>query len=249
MQITSILEKSGWWNTLRAGVNAVVDFIFPPNCLICRAFVPGEAAICDKCLSGIGLIEGPRCWRCGCPDTGIPDCPNCTGKAYAFQRLITLADFTEEMRELVHALKYQGRTRVASVFGKSLGELAIEMCDLSNSAVIVPVPLHPSRERERGYNQSGLFASAVAARTGLPLAARALRRRVATDSQTKLDLMEREHNVAGAFEVKQSDTIRNRVVILVDDVVTTGATANSCSRELLRAGASEVVVMALASPY
>ena len=249
MQITSNPENSRRWRTLRVGLNAVVDFIYPPNCLICRTFVPGEAAICDKCLSDIGLVKGPRCWRCGCPGANEPDCANCSGKAYAFQRLITLSDFTEEIRRLVHALKYQGRTRVAAVFGKSLGELVLETCQPFETAVIVPVPLHPSRERERGYNQSGLLASAVATRTGLPVLARALRRLVATDSQTKFDLMDREHNVKGAFQVKQPGIIQNRTVLLVDDVVTTGATANSCTRELLRAGASEVVVTALASPY
>jgi competence protein ComFC len=200
IQITSALERLHLIKMLISGASSLVDLIFPPNCLVCRTSVEGEAAICDKCLCYVGLPIGERCQRCGCPGEKALNCANCTGKHFSFHRLITLGDFNEEVRRLVHAVKYQGRSRVALVLGNALGDVVLDSCTLPSSMVVVPVPLHPSRERDRGYNQSGLIAKSLARTIERPVLQRVLRRSIATNSQTALDHSGREENVRGVFE-------------------------------------------------
>ncbi len=161
----------------------------------------------------------------------------------------TLAAFQPGMQDLVHRLKYGGGTRVARVLGNALGFQLGLMTRPENVELVMPVPLHGSRQRERGYNQSGLIAREVGRRLGVRVEEWVLRRVRATPSQTALDLTGRAANVSGAFEVRKQETVAGRWVLLIDDVVTTGATANSCTEALLEAGAKGVCVAALASPY
>ena len=200
IQITSVLERLQLIKMLKLGVNVLVGLIFPPNCLVCRTFLEGEAAICDKCLCDVGLQIGERCDRCGCLGEKALGCANSTGKDFSFHRLITLGDFNDEVRRLVHAVKYQGRSRVALVPGNALGKVVVDACTLPPSLVVVPVSLHPSRERDRGYNQSGLIARSVSATLERSVLERVLRRRIVTNSQTALDHSGREENVRGAFD-------------------------------------------------
>ena len=149
-------------------------------------------------------------------------------------------------RTLVHELKYRGRRRIA-------GRLAAELLAaprihelLEGDVVLVPVPLHPRKRRERGFNQSELVAAEIASRTGRPLAPRALVRRKDTAPQSDLSAAERRRNVAGAFAVRERARVVGRVVVLVDDVWTTGATARACARILREAGAAQVRLLSLA---
>ncbi len=148
IQITSVLKSSHLIDLAISGVETLVGSVYPPNCLICRTFVEDHAAMCDKCMAAIGLLKGERCARCGCPGEWVGGCSNCSGKAYRFHQMITLADFNDEVRQLVHALKYQGRSRVATVLEKLLGEVILDAWNVSTGFLIVPVPLHASRERE-----------------------------------------------------------------------------------------------------
>lgn len=227
---------------------AALDVLYPVHCPVCRISLgPGGPRICSDCWSSLDVIEAAHCRRCGCPgEFAGPTCPNCKDKSFYFSRLRSLAPFSEDMQHLIHGIKYQNRTSLAEILGRRLGqllegEMAVDL--------VVPVPLHASRKRERGYNQSALLGTFVAAVLGVPLAGRHLRRDRATPSQTSLDLDHRATNVAGAFEVHRPAGIRNQRLLLVDDVVTTGATANACADALLNAGAGEICVAALASPY
>jgi len=160
-----------------------------------------------------------------------------------------LAPFNPAVQRLVHMLKYEGRTLAGRVLGHNLG-LALERSGIvAARAVVVPVPLHASRRRERGYNQSLLIARAVAKALQLPVEGGVLRRVRITSTQTALDLAGRAVNVQGAFDVRRHGSLAEKSVLLVDDVVTTGATANACAEALTHAGAREVVVAAAASPY
>jgi ComF family protein len=150
------------------------------------------------------------------------------------------------LRLLVHELKFRGRRRVATHVAETIVANAASTGFLSEGSVLVPVPLHPRRRRERGFNQSEVLADAIGRRSGLPVAAAALVRRKETISQTGLSAAARRANVADAFAVRRRTRVAGRVVVLVDDVVTTGATARACARALRQAGAREVRLLTLA---
>jgi len=138
----------------------------------------------------------------------------------------------------VQSLKYGRRRSVAG----ALGALLATRYPFADDALLIPVPLHPQRLRERGFNQAALLARAVARRRGLAVADRALRRSRATQGQPGLTAVERRRNLAGAFRVRQPGLVAGRSVVVIDDVLTTGATADACARALLAAGASRVDV-------
>jgi ComF family protein len=150
------------------------------------------------------------------------------------------------LRAAIHALKYRGKRRLAARLADELLAVAGVRDLLSADAVLVPVPLHPRRRRQRGFNQSALLARALGARTGLPVV-EALRRRRDTDAQTGLSAAARRANVRGAFVARVPPALlRGRPVVMVDDVVTTGATATACARALAGAGADEIRLLTLA---
>jgi ComF family protein len=146
----------------------------------------------------------------------------------------------------VHELKYRSRRRVADRLAERIWADRDVASVLAAGAVLVPVPLHPRRLRARGFNQAELLAVSIGRRASLRVAPRALLRRRDTPAQTGLSAAGRRRNVAGAFAVRQPETIRGRTVVLVDDVLTTGATVRACARELSRAGARGVHVLTVA---
>ena len=230
---------------------AVLDFVYPPHCLLCRTPLPeGRIGLCKACWAELRLIEGPRCPRCGCPaQTDQATCRNCVEKAFEFSRMRALAPFNPPVQRLVHMLKYQGRSLVGRILGEALGEALKREALAAEGPEIVPVPLHGSRRRERGYNQSAIIAHAVGGVLGLPVQEGVLQRTRPTKTQTALDLPGRMANVKGVFRVRRAGAILGRPVLLVDDVITTGATVNACTDALLGAGAADVSVAAIASPY
>ncbi len=162
---------------------------------------------------------------------------------YLFAR--SAAPYTGTVREALHAFKFLGQASLAA----PLLDLILEVCagtERLPGDLVVPVPLHPARERERGYNQSALLARRLARRLRLPCRMRALERRRATRAQTELTGRERRRNVLGAFSVAEPRVVRDRHVVLVDDVLTTGATVAECARVLIRAGARTVGVVTVA---
>ncbi len=233
---------------LRALRESVLGFVYPPHCLLCREPLDEPDGLCSACWATLGIINGPRCLRCGSPGVSDP-CANCTDKVFVFTRLYALTPFSQSVQRLVHMLKYQGQTVAAQTLGRALGRMLAGEPLAAARPVVVPVPLHGSRQRERGYNQSVLIARAMAPLLDLSVQERALKRVRATETQTALDSAERGVNMEGAFRGRRDDLVRDRPVLLVDDVVTTGATANACAAALLEAGASEVAVAAVACPY
>ncbi len=163
-----------------------------------------------------------------------------------FGRGFSFGPYSGTLRDLVRELKYRKRRRVADRFAEMIGSdpQAAEL--LADGGVLVPVPLHPRRCRERGFNQSELLASALARRSSLPIAPRALVRRRDTPTQTGLSAAQRRDNVRGAFAIRERAKVAGRIVVLVDDVLTTGATARECAAALLGAGARSVRVLTVA---
>ena len=217
---------------------AFLDLLFPPRCVACRS--AGEW-FCAKCQSRIEKIKPPFCVRCGRPLQA--ESYSCGCKiAMHVDGVRALAYFENEMRDAIHALKYDGRVELAPIFGLMLKDyLAVHPLD---AGVIVPVPLHPDRERARGYNQSRLIANELGKQVNLPVLGNSLRRARATQPQFELNARERRANVRNAF-IANTEVAGARV-LLVDDVCTTGATMDECSIALRSMGAQTVWGLALA---
>jgi ComF family protein len=173
-------------------------------------------------------------------------CGRCRRGLPSFEAGFSLGPYEGGLRTLIHELKFRGRRRVAERLAALAAPDAARAGLLTSGAVLVPVPLHPRRREERGFNQSELLALALGRRSGLPVIADVLVRRKQTRSQTGLSAAQRRANVEGAFAVRGRGRVAGRAVVLVDDVVTTGATALACARALRDAGAREVRLLSLA---
>ena len=195
-------------------------------------------AACPGCWSRLIPVEPPFCPLCGEPAPASEGlCGVCRKGEQAFDLARSALLFTDTLREIIHHLKYSDRVSLANPLGNLLRQ-CLEREPFTGDLVI-PVPLHRSRERQRGFNQADLIAS----RLGRPLAARLVRRRKNTPSQTGLTRGERNRNLAGAFEVRRRVS---GTVIVVDDVYTTGSTMNEIARVLKRAGAERVEALTVA---
>ena len=225
----------------RALLDHILNLLFPVTCSVCHARVPERrwGGACPECWSSLIPIEPPFCPKCGEPAPAIEGlCGLCLRGEHLFDFARSALLFTHTFREIIHHLKYADRVSLARPLGDILKECLQK--EKFQGDVVVPVPLHRSRERIRGFNQAEL----IALRTGLPVASRILRRRKNTPSQTGLTRSERKRNLAGAFEVR--DEVAGRHIIIVDDVYTTGSTMNEIARTLKRAGAGRVEVLTVA---
>ena len=236
----------------RALGTAALDLVFSPSCLACRSGIAKTGALCAGCWGGIRFIERPFCERLGTPfplDLGAEGLlsPDAIAHPPVFTRARAVAHFDDgPARRLVHRLKYGDRLELAQTMGAWMARAGDEL--LAEADVLVPVPLHRSRLVRRRFNQSALLARAVSARCGVPVDVDALTRVKATPAQVGLTRTQRALNVQGAFRVEQAQraAIQGRNVVLVDDVLTSGATINAASRALLRGGARRVDVLVFA---
>jgi ComF family protein len=220
----------------RATLRALLDLVFPPRCAACGVGVEVEP-FCPVCAGAVDPVP-PGCARCGQPGPD-PVCGACAASPPSFDAVRAGGLFGGPLADAVHALKYGGRPALARPLGAWLAVRAA----LPVGAAVASVPLARGRRIERGYDQAALLADAVARTAGLPRARAVLRRVRETPPQVGKTRAERARNVARAFEATRP--LRGDLV-LVDDVVTTGATADAASEALRRAGARSVVVVALA---
>ncbi len=227
-----------------------LDALLPPQCLACGEPVAHNGALCAPCWDGITFLAPPHCALCGYPfefDQGPGAlCAACIARRPRYARARAVLRYDEGCRRLLLSFKHGDRTEGAPAYGAWLARAGAEL--LPEADLIVPVPLHWTRLFSRRYNQAALLAQALARASGLPVVPDLLWRRRATPSQGHLSRASRQRNVAGAFAVRpdRSAGLRGRRVILVDDVMTTGATAAACSATLLQAGAADVDVLVLA---
>ncbi len=220
-----------------------LDLVYPPHCIACGSATEASNGLCGRCWRQISFIERPFCERLGTPfhqdfGRGLQS-PEAIAHPPVFRRARAVALFDNgTARQLVHRLKYGDRLEVARLMGRWIARAATEL--LEDAPVIVPMPLHRRRLWSRQFNQAALLGDEMARVTGLSCDPFLLDRVKATASQVRMSRRQRALNVQGAFKVPPSADLAGRCVLLVDDVLTTGATANAAARALLRGGAKAV---------
>jgi competence protein ComFC len=253
---------------LQPVATALKDLVFPRLCAGCKTVLDSEldtprsetaAWLCKGCTDKLIPVEPPYCERCGevydGAITGSFRCWNCEGRKYHFDFAIAAYRAQDVIREIIHSFKYGRqlhlRGALACLTLRTLAEPRLEGLDLS-SWLLVPVPLHITRETDREYNQSRELATRLSELTGIPMAD-VLRRVRATQVQARLDREERLKNLRGAFQMRRPRpwrrivSIKGRSILLVDDVFTTGATTSECARVLRQEGGAEKVVVITAA--
>jgi ComF family protein len=232
--------------------HALIDFFFPPKCLFCGETL-GEFPDhhpCSLCFSKIKFFSHPRCPCCGLGfgDTPGEDhlCSQCLTEERHFTKARAIGPYEGLMAEAIHRFKYRGASRLAKPLGTFLAEYKDPEFPFSDFDLILSVPLHPRRLRQRGFNQSLLLARCVSRAHSIPLDFTSLQRTRHTEPQTQLSGSERQKNIRGAFEVRRLEAIAEKHILLIDDVFTTGSTVQECAKVLLKAGAEQVDVLTLA---
>jgi ComF family protein len=235
---------------LRAPLRLALDVALPPLCPACREPVGDTAGLCAQCWAKLSPIERPFCERLGTPFVYDPGPGILSMQAIAdppsYRRARAAVRYDEIARALVHAFKYGDRLDLAPTMGRWMARAGAEL--LSDADVVVPVPLHWRRLWARRFNQSALLAKIVGQKQRIEVVHDALKRVKATPQQVGLSKAERALNMQGAFRVEKNDRVKiaGRRVLLLDDVLTSGATVDTCSRALLRAGARHVDVLVFA---
>lgn len=237
--------------------NGILDLVYPPCCLLCGVKLE-SGALCTLCRKDMTPLSPPFCDRCGAPaPAGEIVCPHCAeGPEPPFAWSQAVCPYRGTMRRAIHRLKYDGRAALAEPLGEMLAEhmrrhpspLFPPQSDENTPAfdLVVPIPLHSSRFRQRGFNQAERIARVVAREFDRQLEPTGLVRVRATGSQTRLSLEERAANMRGAFAASRHVGYTGKSVLLVDDVLTTTATTREAAQVLLEAGARRVCVVALA---
>jgi len=246
---------------VKALLRNVFSVLFPSDCKLCRTPLNNISRIpvCTECLHAIQPVRAPQCVICG--DrlasaqllVGDGRCHGCRDFEPEFDRAMSFGEYESGLRGLIHLLKYESVLPVASVLGDMLASVVKELLPACGDslALVVPVPLHKSKRRDRGFNQAELIVRAAVKRLPkrVELASEVLVRQRATISQVGLTREQRIENMRDAFRVRDRQQVRGRIVILVDDVMTTGTTLSECARVLKKAGAERVFAATVARAF
>lgn len=239
-----------WRGVLRKGLRSALDFALPPLCPACREPLGDGAGLCASCWSKLSFIEPPFCPRLGIPFVYDPGPGLLSMEAIAsppaYDRARAAVRYDDIARDLVHSFKYGDRLDLAPIMGRWMARAGSSLFDGADA--LIPVPLHWRRQWARRVNQSAVLSIEISRISGISVLHDVLRRARATSQQVGLSKAERAVNVQGAFRVpqEQKTTLSGRRVILVDDVLTSGATVEACTKVLLRAGAAHVDVLVFA---
>src|SRR5262245_37091851 len=247
------------WRTWSA---ALLDLVFPALCAVCRAGLGADRRdpLCGACWRRVERLTPPWCWVCGlaiaqfapgdAPAAGAGSaryrCGQCRRRPPAFSYARSAACYRGVLREALHAFKFGGRRALAAPLGDLLVEMGQGALAVADPDLLVPMPLHPRRERERGFNQALLLARRIGRAWRVPVRTDMLARTVATRPQSELNAEERRENVRGAFALRRPDLVAGRHVILVDDILTTGSTVRACAACLREGGAGTLGVLTVA---
>jgi ComF family protein len=235
--------------------DAVVSLFFPAGCRICDKLLihSSRVPICEECLDSFEAHYARSCEVCGqtiewfAPKEGEPLlCYPCQRKTYAFERARSYGAYDRPLVEAILLLKWERMEPLGVWFAERLAEVVRRESGTLAADIVVPVPLHKDRERQRGYNQAGLISKPLARKLGLPHKAVLLMRTRPRPHKQILSLEERWESVRGAFATRPGSQVDSKRVLLVDDVLTTGATLDACARALLESGAKSVIGLTVA---
>jgi ComF family protein len=218
----------------------LIDFFLPRLCYCCSSKLqPDERSVCNTCFNKFKFADAERISYEYDKDFGGK------GIISGFTSLLVF-EKDKEIQHLIHALKYGGRFHAGTYIGELAGTALRGQIAQWKIELIIPIPLHKIKQIQRGYNQSFYIARGISRITGTPANYKAVIRRKNTLSQTKMNLHQREENIRDAFKLKQSSAIKDKTILLVDDVTTTGSTLNECGRILLEGGADKVYALSAA---
>lgn len=233
--------------------DAAADLLFPPRCPVCDkpvAYYDRKRRICRGCVSGLPVIRGSRCFCCGrqLKDQEKEFCADCrkNGTKRYFIRGLPLCTYDDVMRTSIYRLKYGGRREYAEFYGAMMAEAFGSAVKRAGIQGIIPVPLHPKREYERGYNQAALLARAFGKRVGIPVYEDYVVRTRHTPPMKMLSAGERQNNLKKAFKIGRND-VKLKITIVIDDIYTTGSTIDAVAKALKEAGMLKVYFLTLAS--
>ncbi|MDO9515545.1 MAG: ComF family protein [Syntrophales bacterium] len=233
-------------------VSGLADILFPAQCQTCGAVLIGDGGdiFCSNCLSTVRFTTAPQCTSCGRPFEATQGadhlCEECILSRPPFSVARSLGVYEGALLDVIHLFKYHGKISVGEALGRMMAQAPYDSLAIGDYSLIIPVPLHPKRLRERGFNQSLILARQVSKQFSIPLEFLVLRRTLHTEAQVTLSGRRRRANVKGAFEVTDPSGTQGHKILLIDDVYTTGSTAAECSKVLMKSGAKEVAVLTLA---
>jgi competence protein ComFC len=237
-------------NPTRILLDTLLELFYPSNCVGCGYPQDRGTLLCEQCKATSPRIRAPFCRCCSRPFEGLISgdfcCPNCEDSTPAFDCVVSNYQARGVLRELIHRFKYGRQFYLRGVLAEFLVE-AIQDARIQEYPIncLVPVPLHPVRLRERGFNQAEALAEALSKRTRLPVL-RCVERRRHTNTQTRFDRAERMQNLRNAFALRESSDVRGKHLVLLDDVLTTGSTLHECALVLRAAGAESVRAITVA---
>jgi competence protein ComFC len=217
-----------------------LDFIYPPQCPICQKRLERYKPICCVCLASVMK-------QCLITHHSRENFHHLEDTFY-LQDVVTFWSYTEIVEKLIHLVKYESRQKLGRIIGGIASQCLERELPLLMADLVVPVPLHRYRQRERGFNQSKIYASQISERTGIQMLDRGIRRHRNTRTQTLLSVSERQNNVRNAFHVTNPELLMDQTILLVDDVITSGATINNCAKACMEAGAKSVIGVGMVRP-
>lgn len=221
------------WKDLWQGL---IDLLFPPFCIVCeKPLEQAERRVCANCWQALELVT--------------PELRECKELPLALDAIYPVYVFDDRIQTIIHALKYRGYRSLGLRLGELVGKQLLNEIHREDGVSLVPIPLHPIKLRERGYNQAALIARGISTVTHTPVEEQIIRRIKNTKTQTQLSAAERQENMAGAFSIGDRSLIKpDKTIILVDDVLTTGATMSAAAAILKQAGIGKVIGVAVATP-
>lgn len=224
----------------------LLDLLYPRRCPVCHDIVqPGRKMICDNCAKKLPFVQGKVCERCGKPvEETVALCFDCQKLEHHFDRGLGVFLYDDIMRKSMHFFKYQGRIEYAEFYARAAWLRSRKVLNCWKPEVIVPIPVHKARYRERGYNQAEVIAEKLSALTGIPVETGYMIRKENTKAQKDLTPEERRENLQSAFALGKVKVHHNRILLL-DDIYTTGSTMDAVSKLLKQGGAKEIYALSI----
>lgn len=231
--------------TLKKFLSKILDLFFPKRCAICDMVISEEAGICKTCEKKIRLLSGEVCLKCGKKlDEEVIYCYDCNRRQHEFEQNFAVFEYPV-VRESLYRFKYRGRAEYAAYYAKQAYRLYGSRLKALQADAIIPVPLHASRQRRRGYNQAEELAKELSALIDVPVKNRLVKRIKSTKPLKTLDTLGRQNNLKKAFLIMQND-VKLKTIILVDDIYTTGATIDAVAKVCKAAGVENIYSLTIA---